>query len=93
MNITFLVQPRDMAIYAIVFAFGWLLYARSDLLTGFQRAAWTQVLIAVALAPLNFLSLGKLLRMHNTPVLLLGDDGTVLAWETRSASSKRPSAV
>ncbi len=61
-NITFLVQPRNMAIYAIFFAFGWLLYGQSDLLTGFQRAAWTQVLIAVALAPVNFLSLGKLLR-------------------------------
>ncbi len=42
-NITFLVQPRNMAIYAIFFAFGWLLYGQSDRLTGFQRAAWTQV--------------------------------------------------
>ncbi len=62
LNTSFLVQPRNMAIYAIFFGFGWLLYGQSDLLGGFQRFGWTQVLIAVAIAPVNFLSLGKLLR-------------------------------
>ena len=35
--------------YSLFFAFGWLLYGQRDLLAGFTRFAWTQVIGATAL--------------------------------------------
>ena len=41
------------AAYAVFFVFGWLLYERRDELHTFQQYAWTQVILATLLVPLN----------------------------------------
>ncbi len=45
----FVPLPRIVLAYSIPFFFGWLLYRSRDLLTGFTRRAWPQVLLALAL--------------------------------------------
>jgi glucans biosynthesis protein C len=45
----FLPVPRIVIAYTIPFFFGWLLFRNRDLLETFQRHAWTQVALALAL--------------------------------------------
>jgi hypothetical protein len=45
--------PRVLAAYGVFFGFGWLLHGHSDLLAGFQKHAWKQVLLAVLILPVN----------------------------------------
>jgi glucans biosynthesis protein C len=59
---SFLVQPKTLFAYAIFFGFGWLLYRQADLLPGFRKHAWRQVLVALLISPLYFLSIQRSLR-------------------------------
>jgi peptidoglycan/LPS O-acetylase OafA/YrhL len=45
----FLPVPRIVIAYTIPFFFGWLLFRNRDLLDGFQRHAWKQTILALAL--------------------------------------------
>jgi peptidoglycan/LPS O-acetylase OafA/YrhL len=49
----FVVTPKVLAAYGVFFAFGWLLHNHSDLLTGFPRHAWKQLVLAVLILPVN----------------------------------------
>lgn len=81
---SFLVQPKTLLAYAIFFGFGWLLYGQADLLPSFRRHAWRQVLVALALSVLYFLSIqrglralpGKGLGLHILAVV----SGSIVVW-------------
>ena len=59
---SFLVQPKTLFAYGIFFGFGWLLYRQADLLPGFRNHAGRQVLVALLISPLYFLSIQRGLR-------------------------------
>jgi len=50
---SFIPDPKTFAAYLVFFAFGWLLYERRDELASFQDYAWTQVIVATLLVPVN----------------------------------------
>ena len=50
---SFFVRPKVLAAYGVFYWFGWMLKAQSDLLPSFQHRAWTQILLALAILPIN----------------------------------------
>ncbi len=50
---SFLPSLAVLAAYGVFFAFGWLLYAHTDMLPSFSRHAWKQIGLALLLWPLN----------------------------------------
>jgi hypothetical protein len=56
-DVGFLVHPKTLLAYGIFFGFGWMLYRQADLLPSFRRHAWSQVLAALLISPLYFLSI------------------------------------
>jgi peptidoglycan/LPS O-acetylase OafA/YrhL len=78
------VQPKTLFAYAIFFGFGWLLYHQADLLPDFRHHAWRQVVVALVLSPLYFLSIQrglqaaqpKAFRLHLFAVV----SGSVVVW-------------
>ena len=50
---SFVPDPAPLVAYGVFFGFGWLLYLKRELLPSFDRLAWTQIAIAIALVPLN----------------------------------------
>jgi glucan biosynthesis protein C len=81
---SFLVQPKTLCAYGIFFGFGWLLYRQADLLSGFGNNAWVQVLVALLISPLYFLSIQRGLQavpprgygLHAFAVI----SGSVIVW-------------
>jgi len=57
-SVSFIPDSKVILAYGVFFWFGWLLFAKRDLLPAFDRAAWTQIGIALLLLPIYFLSLG-----------------------------------
>jgi glucan biosynthesis protein C len=58
-SLSFVPNWRLLLGYGLYFGFGWLLYLRRDLIHGFDRLAWTQTLMGVAL----FFVVGATLRL------------------------------
>jgi len=50
---SFVPDPLTFVTYGIFFGFGWLLYLKRELLSTFDRDAWLQVALALALTPIN----------------------------------------
>jgi len=50
---SFVPDIRTFVAYLVFFGFGWLLYERRDELVTFERFAWTQVVLATLMVPLN----------------------------------------
>jgi peptidoglycan/LPS O-acetylase OafA/YrhL len=59
---SFVPDPKVFIAYGVFFVFGWLLYLRRDLLFTMTRHAWTQVIVAVLLTPLNVFAVTRLLQ-------------------------------
>lgn len=80
----FLIQPKNFGIYGLFFGFGWMLYPQADLLPGFKRHAWLQVVTAIIILPVNLLSLARMLRtMPNRDTgahILTVVTGSVMMW-------------
>jgi len=82
-SISFVPDLNTFAAYAVFFVFGWLLYERRDELHTFQQYAWTQVILATFLVPLNTeaalraaLSEGTDAGAHATAAI----SGAVMVW-------------
>jgi peptidoglycan/LPS O-acetylase OafA/YrhL len=80
---SFVPDLNTFAAYAVFFVFGWLLYERRDELHTFQQYAWTQVILATLLIPLNTeavlrasLSEGADTAAHATATI----SGAVMVW-------------
>jgi peptidoglycan/LPS O-acetylase OafA/YrhL len=58
---SFVPQARVFLAYGVFFTFGWLLFLRRELLATMTRHAWTQVLVATLLAPINLAAVGRFL--------------------------------
>jgi glucans biosynthesis protein C len=71
---SFLPPPRVLLFYGVFFAFGWLFHAQRDLLPSFQRLAWTQIVVAAVLFPVNMLAFSQLMAdatQRPLPTLLM----------------------
>jgi peptidoglycan/LPS O-acetylase OafA/YrhL len=56
---SFVPDPKVFVAYAVFFVFGWLLFLRPDLLLTLTRHAWTQVIVAIFLTPVNVLAVAR----------------------------------
>ena len=57
---SFVPDFRGLLAYLVFFVFGWLLFLRRALLPTMTRHAWTQVLLATVIVPVNMYAVGRL---------------------------------
>jgi peptidoglycan/LPS O-acetylase OafA/YrhL len=81
---SFVPDPKVFIAYGVFFVFGWLLYLRRDLLFTMTRHAWTQVILAVLLTPLNVFAVSRLLRsfpLRDAPAFaVIVVTGALMVW-------------
>jgi glucans biosynthesis protein C len=80
----FLIHPTTFLAYAIFFGFGWLLFRQNDLLPGFQRHAWRQVLAAIVISAIYFISIRRMLKLPPSeafrPHMIAALSGSLITW-------------